>query len=66
MLFILVVIVVLFVLPVVVLLLTVAGSVYSIFRALGGRKGRAPRPVGSGPLVAQPHKAGVSQGSRHV
>ena len=40
--FVLVVIVVFFVLPMVVLLLTVAGFLYSIFRALsGGKRGAA-------------------------
>jgi hypothetical protein len=66
MLFILVVIAAFFVLPVVFLLLTVAGLAYSIFRALGGGKRRAARPVGSEALVAQPRKVGSSQGSRLV
>jgi hypothetical protein len=64
MLFILVVIVVFFVLPVAFLLLVTAGFVYSIFRALGGK--RAAQPVRSGSPVLQPHKPVASQESRVV
>jgi hypothetical protein len=51
--FILVVLVVFFILPVAVLLFTVAGLIYSIFRALGGGKEGAVGPEVQNPPVAR-------------